>query len=95
MRWLETLAIGIFVYEVTTSALLVALMTIARQLPLALFGSFIGPFAERFNRKHLLVLGSTVMTISVSCLAVSAYFSFLGNMAHSDPCIYQWDLLDA
>ena len=77
MRWLETLAIGIFVYEVTTSALLVALMTIARQLPLALFGSFIGPFAERFNRKHLLVLGSTVMTISVSCLAVSAYFSFL------------------
>ena len=77
MRWLETLAIGIFVYEVTTSALLVALMTIARQLPLALFGSFIGPFAERFNRKHLLVLGSSVMTISVSCLAVSAYFSFL------------------
>ena len=77
MRWLETLAIGIFVYEVTTSALLVALMTIARQLPLALFGSFIGPFAERFNRKHLLVLGSTVMTVSVSCLAVSAYFSFL------------------
>lgn len=77
MRWLETLAIGIFVYEVTTSALLVALMTIARQLPLALFGSFIGPFAERFNRKQLLVLGSTVMTVSVSCLAVSAYFSFL------------------
>ena len=77
MRWLETLAIGIFVYEVTTSALLVALMTIARQLPLALFGSFIGPFAERFNRKQLLMLGSTVMTVSVSCLAVSAYFSFL------------------
>ncbi len=77
MRWLETLAIGIFVYEVTTSALLVALMTIARQLPLALFGSFIGPFAERFNRKHLLVLGSSVMTVSVSCLALFAYFSFL------------------
>lgn len=77
MRWLETLAIGIFVYEVTTSALLVAVMTIARQLPLALFGSFVGPFAERFNRKHLLVLGSTVMTVSVSCLAVFAYFSFL------------------
>ena len=77
MRWLETLAIGIFVYEVTTSALLVALMTIARQLPLALFGSFVGPFAERFNRKHLLVLGSTVMTVSVFCLAVFAYFSLL------------------
>tara|TARA_B100000989_G_scaffold222745_1_gene170319 strand:- start:216 stop:1460 length:1245 start_codon:yes stop_codon:yes gene_type:complete len=77
MRWLETLAIGIFVYEVTTSALLVAVMTIARQLPLALFGSFVGPFAERFNRKYLLVLGSTVMTVSVSCLAVFAYFSFL------------------
>jgi MFS family permease len=52
-------------------------MTIARQLPLALFGSFVGPFAERFNRKHLLVLGSTVMTVSVFCLAVFAYFSLL------------------
>ena len=77
MRWLETLAIGIFVYEVTASALLVALMTIARQLPLALFGSFVGPFAERFNRKHLLVLGSTAMTFSVSCLALLAYLSLI------------------
>ena len=77
MRWLETLAIGIFVYEVTASALLVALMTIARQLPLALFGSFVGPFAERFNRKHLLVIGSTAMTFSVSCLALLAHLSLI------------------
>ena len=77
MRWLETLAIGIFVYEVTASALLVALMTIARQLPLALFGSFVGAFAERFNRKHLFVLGSTAMTFSVSCLALLAHLSLI------------------
>ena len=94
MRWLETLAIGIFVYEVTTSALLVALMTIARQLPLALFGSFIGPFAERFNRKHLYAWFHRHDSLSFLPRCVCLLL-FLGNMAHSDPCIYQWDLLDA
>ena len=70
MRWLETLAIGIFVYEVTTSALLVALMTIARQLPLALLAVSLGLspnglIEAAFNAWF------HVMTVSVSCLAVS------------------------
>lgn len=77
MRWLEMLAIGIFVYEVTESALLVAVMTVARQLPLALFGSFIGPVAEKVNRKYLLIAGSTVMTSSVCSLALLEYYSVL------------------
>jgi len=72
MRWLELLAIGIFVFETTGSALLVAVMTIARQLPLALFGVFIGPMAERTNRKHLMIFGFTVMTASTATMGLLA-----------------------
>jgi MFS family permease len=72
MRWLELLAIGIFVFETTGSALLVAVMTIARQLPLALFGVFIGPMAERTNRKHLMIFGFAVMTASTATMGLLA-----------------------
>ena len=77
MRWLELLAIGIFVFEVTGSALLVAVMTIARQLPLALFGTFIGPIAERTNRKYLLIAGFAVMTLSSGSMGLLAHFGVI------------------
>ena len=77
MRWLEMLAIGIFVYEITGSALLVAVMTIARQLPLALFGSFIGPIAEKTNRKYLLIAGFTLMTLSSGAMALMAFWEVI------------------
>jgi len=77
MRWLELLAIGIFVFEITGSALLVAVMTIARQLPLALFGTFIGPIAERTNRKHLLVAGFAIMTVSSGSMGLLAHLGVI------------------
>ena len=55
VRWLEMLVVGVFVYQHTGSAFDVALMTMLRMLPMALFGAFIGAAAERANqRQHLL-----------------------------------------
>ena len=87
MRWLETLAIGIFVYEITASALLVAAMTIFRQVPLALFGSFIGPIAENMNRKYLLILGFTVITCSLCVLLLLEHYSAL-EIWHIGLCVF-------
>jgi MFS family permease len=87
MRWLELLAIGIFVFEVTGSALLVAVMTIARQLPLALFGTFIGPVAERTNRKYLLVAGFALMTLSTGCMGLLAYLGVI-EIWHIIVCVF-------
>lgn len=50
VRWLEILAVGVFVFDRTGSAFLVALMTMLRMLPLALFGAFAGALAERVRR---------------------------------------------
>ena len=41
-RWLELLVSGLFAWEVTHSALAVAVVVAARQLPQLLFGAFAG-----------------------------------------------------
>ncbi|MDQ2764919.1 MAG: hypothetical protein M3Y22_16005, partial [Pseudomonadota bacterium] len=38
VRWLETVAVGVFVYQHSRSAFLVAMMTMLRLLPMGLFG---------------------------------------------------------
>jgi hypothetical protein len=55
MRWLELLVAGIFTYEVTQSAVLVALVIVARSLPMLLIGSIAGVIGEALNRKRLLL----------------------------------------
>ena len=63
-RWLEMLAVGIFVFEETGSPLLVAAMLMLRMLPLALFGALGGEVASRFDRRRVL-LGTPVAVVTV------------------------------
>jgi hypothetical protein len=46
VRWVETVAVGVFVYQQTDSPFTVAMMTMLRLLPMGLFGAFIGAVAE-------------------------------------------------
>ena len=46
MRWLELLVAGIFTYEVTQSTVLVALVTVARSLPMLFIGTIAGVIGE-------------------------------------------------
>ena len=51
VRWLETVVVGVVVYQQTGSAFVVAMMTMLRLLPMGLFGAFLGAFVERFDRR--------------------------------------------
>ncbi|WP_323795188.1 MFS transporter [Nisaea sp.] len=73
MRWLEMLAVGVWVYDLTDSPVLVALMTMLRLLPMALFGSVTGVIADRLDRKLLLVLSLCLMAGAAGVLALSAW----------------------
>ncbi len=57
MRWLEILAIGVYVFDRTGSALTVAVVQLVRWLPLVLFGGLIGAYAEHGRRKPFLLAG--------------------------------------
>jgi MFS family permease len=63
VRWLELLAFGVYVFEVTNSPLQVALMTMVRMAPLALAGMFSGAIAEMVNRRWLLMVGFGLMLV--------------------------------
>jgi MFS family permease len=70
IRWLELLAIGVVVFDLTGSPFQVALMAILRMLPLALFGALVGALAERLNHRKMLVTGLLVMIGVSGALAV-------------------------
>jgi len=59
VRWLDVVVIGIYVFDVTASPGMVAVVTFMRLLPM-LAGAFAGTLAERLPLKRLLVTGLAV-----------------------------------
>lgn len=73
VRWLETLAVGVYTLAATGSAFTVALMLFARAAPTALFGAFAGAVAERVPRLVVLRAGLATMVLVAGGLAVLAH----------------------
>ncbi|MFI5030907.1 MAG: MFS transporter [Reyranellales bacterium] len=73
VRWLETVAVAIVVYQQTNSAFLVAVITMLRLLPMALFGAFLGAFAERFDRRLTLAILIGLMAATSATLSLLAW----------------------
>lgn len=72
VRWLEMLALALFAYQITGSAFVVAMLTMVRLLPMALFGAIIGAAAERFDRRRALTLVVMISIATSFALAVLA-----------------------
>ncbi|MGI9332826.1 MAG: MFS transporter [Gammaproteobacteria bacterium] len=74
VRWLDLLAVGVYVFDRTGSPFQVALVTIVRMLPLALFGALAGALAEHFDRRRILYVAQVTMiatSVTLALLAVS------------------------
>ena len=76
VRWLETLAVGVFVYQTTQSAFLVAMLTMLRLLPMGLFGALFGAIAERVDRRTALIV------IVLQMMLTSAVLAWLAQSGH-------------
>jgi MFS family permease len=77
VRWLETVAVGVFVYQHSRSAFLVAMMTMLRLLPMGLFGAFIGAWAEKIERRITLIVVVMLMLTTSTVLVLLAYSGHL------------------
>jgi MFS family permease len=74
VRWIETLAVGVFAYNATGSAFVVALLTMLRLLPMGLFGAFLGAAADRMDRRLallLIVLSQMATSATIAALALA------------------------
>ncbi|MBO67441.1 MAG: hypothetical protein CL398_03935 [Acidiferrobacteraceae bacterium] len=74
-RWLELLAIGVFVFDLTGSAFDVAMMTLLRIVPFALFGLVTGALTQHFPYRSILRIGVSLM---VSVTLILGTLSMLG-----------------
>lgn len=93
----ETLSASLYVFEQTTSPFYVALLFVTRLVPLALFGSFAGVLAGRFNRRKMLLVGYGLLTIMFSLLALLAVFGqielwhiYLGTFINGTAMAFDW-----
>jgi len=77
IRWMELLAIGVYVYDRTGSATAVAAMTIARQAPMALFGVIVGTLLEGVDRRRVLLAILGLLCLMSLGLGVLAWLDVL------------------
>src|SRR5260370_7713342 len=72
MRWLEMLVAGIYTFNLTGSAFWVAVVTVARPLPMLFLGSVTGVVSEALNRKTMLLCGLFIMAANSATLCALA-----------------------
>ena len=72
MRWLETVALGFFVYELTGSPFWVAFVGLVRMLPMFVLGALVGVIADRIDRRLLLMFAMGLLAVTYAVLAVLA-----------------------
>ena len=70
MRWLDLLVLGVFVFDLTDSALKVAIFFFFRMIPRVLFGVAIGTIADRVSRQTLLIIGFVALSLISMVLGV-------------------------
>ena len=77
VRWLEMLAMALFVYRTTDSALVVVMLSMLRVLPMGLFGAFLGAAADRFQQRSALIL---MVAVSMACSLTLALLASLATL---------------
>jgi MFS family permease len=73
LRWLELLAIGVYVLQQTGSPSMVALITALRLAPMFLCGSLIGALGDRYERSRVLLIGLALVAATSIALAGLAF----------------------
>jgi len=70
VRWIETLAVAVFVFRHSHSPFAVAMIAMLRLLPMGLFGAFLGAWAERIERRT--ALAAMIMATLLTDVALAA-----------------------
>jgi MFS family permease len=74
VRWLEMLAVGLYAYQITSSAFIVAMLSMLRLLPMGLFGAVLGAVSDRVDRRSAIIVMVVVSMLGTGSLAVLASF---------------------
>lgn len=76
--WMQQVAMSWLVYRMTNSAFLLGLVGFTGQIPTVIFGSFAGVYADRLNRRNLLI---ATQALSMSQAFGLAFLTLTGSIA--------------
>jgi MFS family permease len=76
--WMQQIAMSWLVYRMTNSVFLLGLIGFTGQIPTVIFGSFAGVYADRLNRRNLLIATQTFAMLQAFLLA---FLTLTGSVA--------------
>jgi len=71
---IASLALMFYAYDLTGSAMAMALLAIAQTLPVVAFAGPIGVYIDRWNRKTIMVASDVVRAITILLIPLTVYF---------------------
>jgi len=77
IRWLELLAFGVYIFDLTGSPWLVTLVTLVKFAPLAIFGPLFGALPNHFAPRSLYIAGIVAMLLTNVVALLLTTFSTL------------------
>ena len=75
--WLQTIATSWLVYKLTGSAFLLALTAGAQQLPVLLFAPVAGVWADRLDRRRMLIITQALSAAQAGLLAILTFLGWI------------------
>jgi len=72
--WIQIVATGWLVYRLTGSAYMLGIVTFAGQIPSLFIAPFAGVFADRMNRKNIIIgtqIASMILSLALALLVLS------------------------
>ena len=84
MRWIETIALGFYVYDLTGDEFKVGIVFFFRMSPMLFFGAVIGVFADHYNKKMILSYILLLTSVIYLFLGISA---IMGNLNYTQICL--------
>jgi len=75
--WIQNVAQGWLVYELTHDEAKLAFVTFCSMLPVSFLGPLAGTFADSFDKRRVLIFAQTVFGLSALFLAASVYYGFV------------------
>jgi MFS family permease len=73
--WLQSVAASVFVYQLTGSILAVGILNTVGYVPMILFSVLGGTIADRYDRRHIVVIASFLSFVAAMVLSVMTWAS--------------------
>ena len=73
-RAICSLALMFYAYDLTGSAIAMAILAIMQTLPIVVFAGFVGVYVDKWNRKKIMIASDIVRAITILLIPLTIYF---------------------